>query len=324
MAASGNSGVERVLQKCHKCVEAGNFYEAHQMYRTVSFRYSGQKKYTEAIDLLYNGARTLLQHNQHSSGADLAMLVIEVLNAAKYTVTEDTTDKVVSLLRYMDPNAPERLPYLNAAIRWTMKVDNHFSAGHPDLHKKCGMLFWQEKNYVQARYHFLHSSDGKNFAAMLIEYHTSQGFTSEVDLFIAQAVLQYLCLQNKDTAHVVFLSYTKDHPDVENGPPFLKPLLNFIWFLLIALEGGKVAVFTVLCEKYQTSIQRDPSYREYLDKIGQIFFGLPPPQTSPQGFFGNLLQSLLVDDEDDKVATHMPPQPTATTPVKQESNVDLD
>lgn len=31
-------GVERVLAKCQACVDAGNFYEAHQMYRTLYFR----------------------------------------------------------------------------------------------------------------------------------------------------------------------------------------------------------------------------------------------------------------------------------------------
>jgi len=30
----------------------------------VIYRYSGQKKYTEALNLIYNGAVTLLQHNQ--------------------------------------------------------------------------------------------------------------------------------------------------------------------------------------------------------------------------------------------------------------------
>jgi len=33
------AGVQRVLSKCQKCVESGNFYEAHQMYRTLYFRY---------------------------------------------------------------------------------------------------------------------------------------------------------------------------------------------------------------------------------------------------------------------------------------------
>jgi len=47
---------------------------------------------------------------------------------------------------------------------------------------------------------------------------------------------RFLCLQNKDTAHTVFVTYTQQHPGVEKGPPYMKPLLNFIWFLLLALE----------------------------------------------------------------------------------------
>ena len=47
-----------------------------------------------------------------------------------------------------------------------------------------------EQNYCESRYHFLHSSDGEGCANMLVEYSTSRGFRSEVDMFVAQAVLQ--------------------------------------------------------------------------------------------------------------------------------------
>lgn len=73
-------------------------------------------------------------------------------------------------------------------------------------------------------------------AAMLVELHNLKGYPSEIDLFIAQAVLQYLCLQNKKTAAVAFSSYTTQHPNIKTGPPYLLPLLNFIWFLLKAIE----------------------------------------------------------------------------------------
>lgn len=47
-----------------------------------------------------------------------------------------------------------------------------------------------EQNYSESRYHFLHSSDGEGCAQMLVEYSASRGFHSEVDMFVAQAVLQ--------------------------------------------------------------------------------------------------------------------------------------
>ncbi|XP_070580520.1 Golgi to ER traffic protein 4 homolog [Ptychodera flava] len=273
MAAS-RGGVERVLKKLRVSVEEGNFYEAHQMYRTLYFRYMSQKKHAEAIELLYSGASLLLKHNQHGSGADLCMLLIEALNNANSTVNKDIIDKICSLLRLLDQESPERAQYINAALKWSAKNESAYKSGHPDLHQQIAMTLWKEKNYCESRYHFIHSYDGKACASMLVEYATAKGYPSEVDMFVTQAVLQLLCLKNEKTASVVFYTYTEKHPDIETGPPFMKPLLNFVWFLLLAIQGGKLTVFAVLCEKYQPSISRDPSYKDYIDRIGQIFFGV--------------------------------------------------
>ncbi|NWZ09414.1 GET4 protein, partial [Agelaius phoeniceus] len=55
-------------------------------------------------------------------------------------------------------------------------------------------------------------------------------------------------------------------------------------FLLLAAHGGKLTVRTVLCEQYhKTSLKKDPLYNEYLDRIGQLFFRVPPEQTSSWG-----------------------------------------
>lgn len=51
-------------------------------------------------------------------------------------------------------------------------------------------IFFPEQNYSESRYHFLHSSDGEGCAQMLVEYSASRGYRSEVDMFVAQAVLQ--------------------------------------------------------------------------------------------------------------------------------------
>uniref|UniRef100_A0A2D4FVU0 Uncharacterized protein n=1 Tax=Micrurus corallinus TaxID=54390 RepID=A0A2D4FVU0_MICCO len=68
-----------------------------------------------------------------------------------------------------------------------------------------------------------------------------------------------------------------------------------------SLFRGKLTVFTVLCEQYQPSLKRDPMYNEYLDRIGQLFFGVPPKQTSSYGgLLGNLLNSLMVAGEEEE------------------------
>ena len=52
-------------------------------------RYVGQQKYAEAVELLYNGASLLLKNQQHGSGVDLSLLLVDVLNKATATVNDD-------------------------------------------------------------------------------------------------------------------------------------------------------------------------------------------------------------------------------------------
>lgn len=59
------------------------------------------------------------------------------------------------------------------------------------MFKKFHTIFtYLETNYSSAQHHYLRSSDGLGFAAMLVELHRTRGFKHEVDLFIAQVVLQ--------------------------------------------------------------------------------------------------------------------------------------
>ena len=48
-----SGGIERVLAKCQSCVEAGNYYEAHQMYRTLYFRHDGHYFLVFDVQVLY-------------------------------------------------------------------------------------------------------------------------------------------------------------------------------------------------------------------------------------------------------------------------------
>ncbi|CAH1100273.1 unnamed protein product [Psylliodes chrysocephalus] len=293
MATQGVRGVSRVLEKLEKSVKDGNFYEAHQMYRTLYFRYLSQKKYKELKDMLYNGAVLFLERDQQLSGSDLGILLVDVLEKSEDFNCELWCSKLTKIFRQISSSTSERDTFLARAIRWSSKGSSH---GHPLLHQSIALVYWEEKNYTQARHHFIYSQDGKSCAWLLIEFQRSQGFKDEADLFIAQTVLQYLCLKNKITANQTFTSYTEQHPRIlKSGPPYLLPLLNFIWFLLQAIESQKIQTFAVLCEQYEPSLKRDPCFIQYLDKIGQIFFGLKPPQPQQHagGFFGNFLENFI-------------------------------
>lgn len=174
--------------------------------------------------------------------------------------------------------------------------------GHPLMHKVIAQLLWTEGNLEQARHHFLLSKDGSGCGQMLIQLST-KGLPREVDLFIAQVVLQQLCLNEISSAMETFQTYTKYHPKISRTePPFILPLLNFVYFLLKIIECKKLAIFKKLCELYKPSLDRDPSYEKYLDKIGVLFFGAQQtPQRSGGGLFGDLINQLFqgLDEEDE-------------------------
>ncbi|KAL7979243.1 hypothetical protein Chor_015267 [Crotalus horridus] len=260
-------GVQRVEGKLRASVEKGDYYEAHQMYRTLFFRYMSQGKHTEARELMYSGAVLFFSHNQQNSAADLSMLVLESLEKSDAKVTDELLENLAKLFSLMDQNSPERVAFVSRALKWSSGGSGKL--GHPKLHQLLAITLWKEQNYCESRYHFLHSTDGEGCANMLVEYSSAKGYRSEVDMFVAQAVLQ-----------------------------------------------GKLTVFTVLCEQYQPSLKRDPMYNEYLDRIGQLFFGVPPKQTSSYGgLLGNLLNSLMVAGEEEE---------TEEEPQADSSPIELD
>ncbi|XP_026317716.1 Golgi to ER traffic protein 4 homolog [Hyposmocoma kahamanoa] len=298
MAATGQRGVNRVLDKLEASVNSGQYYEAHQMYRTLYFRYLSQKKYPDLLNLLYKGSTLLLQRDQHGSGADLAILVVDVLTKSETKPCDEWIDKLAKLFEIMDSSIPERESFLTNAVKWSMDSNKK---GHPLLHKKIAEVYWKEKKYTAAHRHFLHSSDGVAYANMLIELHTTKGLKSEIDLFITQAVLQFLCLRNVQMATETFDRYTGSHPRIKNdkGPPYILPLLNFLWFLLRAIEQRQANQFKVLRNWYAISIKRDPNYSVYLDNIGRIWFGIEIPQENKNSgsLIGGLLKSIIGEAE---------------------------
>lgn len=178
---------------------------------------------------------------------------------------------------------------------------------------------WSEGNLEQARHHFLLSKDGAACGKILIQISQEKGYNNEIDLFVTQVVMQQLCLKDKNTAVKTFETYTKYHPKIASSePPFFTPLLNFIFFLLKAIETGKLIIFNTLCDLYKSSLDRDPSYEKYLQSIAVIFFGAQPirQQTNSNGFFGDLLNQIFQGlDEDDE------PQQLSSRNVSSSANV---
>lgn len=97
-------GIQKTLTKLRQSIAEGNFYEAHQMYRTIANRsvsiscqklwfkstptrrYSKHKKFDDAKELLRNGVLELAKSKQFGSALDLG--VLEVYDESETPVTE--------------------------------------------------------------------------------------------------------------------------------------------------------------------------------------------------------------------------------------------
>jgi hypothetical protein len=229
----------RLMKKLEELLANEDYYESHQIYRTLYHRLLRANRHSELSEMLYSAAILFLSKQQFNSGADLATLYIDVLIQSTTTCDEQRLlanrdqilNNIKNLFELIPPKTPERLTFISKAIKLRFLPQS-------SIRRQFAVVLWREKNFAESRLHFVHSSDsGDDCALMLVEYQTSLGFPTEVDLFIAQFVLQVLCIRNKPMANQTFISYTSKHPDIKSpNPPFLLPLLNFLWFLLLAID----------------------------------------------------------------------------------------
>lgn len=290
-------------------LEKGNYYEAHQMYRTLYFRYTGQKKFQEALALLFEGSLKFLEFDQRPIAADLGILLVDTLEKAGDTIKDDYKKWIENLgllIKNIGANVVERDTLIAKTVKWASTRQTTPEEFQFLVHQTIALALWDEGNLELAKHHFLLSRNGVDFGKMLIQF-SAKGYSGEVDLFISHTVLQQLCLKRKETAVETFDTYTKYHPKIAcTEPPFNLPLLNFVYFLLKAIDTGKLAMFKTLCDVYKSSIARDAAYEKYLQKIGVIYFGAPQQQDriGAGGFLGDFINQLLEgmgndDDNDD-------------------------
>lgn len=357
--ASANA--TRLVAKLKLAVQKRELYEAHQILRTINFRFiSAIDKTIPLNNLLYQGACYLLKLEEFVSGQDISTLFLESsvkclqylidekgetskINLAnqnlEYHIHNNTFDwavceKVANLAVSLPNTELGRTKFIADALRiLTPKLLNRCL-----LHEVLASKFWQNNDVISSRYHYLHCASLENaqeIARLLVEYQSTGASYSEIDLFITQFILQFLCLQCpldapklpnqkstatpsqtaigrktrnviKSIAEKIFTSYTLKHPVLSpllGCIPFSSlPLLNFTYFIISILDSDKEAsTFTMLCDIYRVTWSRDPNYQGYLTRIGTLFLGIVDQSKQVQGgIFNNILLSLLEGTEDDE------------------------
>ncbi|KAI7884266.1 DUF410-domain-containing protein [Lichtheimia hyalospora FSU 10163] len=297
-------GTEKTLQKLKDSISNGNYYEAHQMYRTVARRYNKQQKYNKAIHLLHDGAVSLMQHKQYASGSDLANYMLETYNSANLAVDEKSLDRVVELLSLYPSDESSRRSYIHNAFSWTQK-HGQYREGDPDLHDYVGTMFYHEGRFALAEEHLLVGTDhsAELLGTVAAQWSEADGMPSG-GLFIARVVFQLLAMKNIHHATLAYQSFiqasnppkTGSEVDVRHAPadePVKEPVyddswLNFTGLVLLTVQRDATDLFKQLRETYGAMCNEQKGFDELLDDIGAVFFNIPRPKKQ-----ANLLQDLM-------------------------------
>jgi len=215
-----------------------------------------------------SGALLLLEHKQDNSGGDLALQLLDCYTKSKQKLTPDILQTIRTLFEAFScvMNDDAKVSFIKAAIHYSEKFGSS-TLGEPALHLMAARFYQSRQEYLTSHKHFLRSNQYNEHTTMLLEW-SSKGFKSEIDLFLARAVLQYLCLENLAGANAVFDLFIQKIPSLDT------PLVHFIQFLLKTVERDAGPLFQMLRQKYAQSLERDPAFNAYLNKIGEVYFGI--------------------------------------------------
>ena len=122
---------------------------------------------------------------------------------------------------------------------------------------------------VLVGYRFALKSGNVNIIQMIFNNEFSKDLSSnEKTLFIARISFELLILKNVSSAYK-FLAQNINVRDFKSN----EPILNFSFFLILDLEKNLGYIkFKELVFQYENSIDLDPNFRKYLDKISLIHF----------------------------------------------------
>jgi len=167
--------------------------------------------YKEAIDLLTNGTSNLLKHQQGNAAGELANMIIGCYEKMDSKIEQPQLDLIIKIFNDIpDESSDAKESFMKLAIKWTVSKGTN-PQGNQLLHLHIARYFAKKKDYMKSSRHYLRCQDEdavNEHSKLLVEW-SEKGYRGEVDLFIARVVLQYLCLQDLQSANFIFKKYTE-------------------------------------------------------------------------------------------------------------------
>lgn len=326
---------DKTLINLESALTLGDFYQAHQIYRSLCNRYLKQKNFGKAIKLLYEGSLKLLENEQFTSAADLGTYLTKTYMVSDTRVDSESAARVLDIIKAFPSTEKSREFLIASALDWMVKLGS-LKSGEPLFHDALAAIYERDNDFLMTENHYLYGTEetSEAFARFIFNW-ASMVEPVDFGYFLARPVLSMIAAGNATKAALTTQSFiselAKHKPNLvsvdavldanQTGKAFVEfnlPLLNFIQLLVLLLpKAGAQNVFSQLRKRYEAHLVT-PAYNfsEVLDKIGEDYFGLRVERPV------NLLQTLMSSMFNSGGDSH----PNAALPFNQlaPSNHELD
>lgn len=279
------AGVQKVLLKLESQLQAGNYYEAHEMFKTVFQRHRSRKNYADSYQLAEEGAKLQLRQGQLNCGVELALMLVDAYEADGVApASPEAGQRVMEVLdafpvRHLadggpDPPVEEYGRVVGAAAKWARKGEAWELAAQLEgrlARYLSACLGWQ--GLGAATRHYIRAGDAPAFAAALADA-AAHGQRSEEDLFLVRAALTTAAASSArpgeqvEAARELLGAYAAA---AGHAPP-PTPLLSFASLFLEALARREPQLADLLCQRYKPSLDRDPTLWQLVEQCrGAVF-----------------------------------------------------
>ncbi|CCH61378.1 hypothetical protein TBLA_0E03240 [Henningerozyma blattae CBS 6284] len=304
------SKTAKTLHRFEEKIQNEEFYEAHQMLRTIANRYVHSKKYSDAIELIFKGSLSLFKANQSGSGVDLTLYLLEVYKLAEIKVDDESVGRLIQILQVLPLTDPDLKDVATGMNNWSCNNgDSKF--GDARLHDALGRALWNGNYVYEAeRYWTLGTRDSRDrYVKNLWDWYlqsqedSSSSDKEDVSLYLGRLVFNYLFVSNISYAidsTKVFLNNYIDYKKIDNVKHIDKTdfqlilfdsndsSLNFLQLLILACQTKEASYFNSLKNQYPAQSNQ---FKNELEFLGQEYFGIVAPKQS--NFLQDMMSGLL-------------------------------
>jgi hypothetical protein len=269
-------------------VESGDqgAYEALQLFKSRAMRFKTKDNIMSAINVAVHGAKSLLSKGYVNAGAELASLIIDMVNEAGMEINPQLRNLIFDVDNDFPPTSPHRVEFLKACIKSTIATGQR-ELGDPTIHLRLANCLWETKD-KNAIYHFVLSEEPEVLAQKIDTTYGTSDQIVERDRKLTMAILHFLALENLRDANELFRFVKKSQKS--KGLAADSDLFTFCDYLLQLSRRDAAPLFKTVVNKYADALNFDESAPTLvMGPIAQRLFNIQPKANPVMAMLQNLL-----------------------------------